>query len=361
MLKINSLQSFTLDFIRVFASQLVVIGHLLSFFHIGNEEMPYIQNTGVVMFFILSGLIISYTIFYKSQFGYSFKTFFIERFSRIYTGLIPSLLFILLVDSISRYLDYSLYSFTDAFNIKTFLGNLLMLQDYNYIGYYLNNIIPLDFKITSFGSARSLWTLAIEWWLYMFFGILYFYYRKNFSWRYLPLLLVLSIIPLWNLVGGRGNGLTIYWIFGLFITLYVFRKQEISKTLSLLSFILFILFAFIYMLFVEREAYNLHYAFFLSGAIFFLMLYQKDVHKQYNKKITKYVKCMASYSYTLYLIHYTIITFIISLNLPYDNILLAVMSFLVSNILALLLASVGEMKYRQVSDKIKIYGMNNVK
>ena len=48
------------------------------------------------------------------------------------------------------------YSFLD------FMGNVLMLQDYplllNYTG------------ITNFGTAHVLWTLAIEWWIYLAFG-----------------------------------------------------------------------------------------------------------------------------------------------------------------------------------------------
>jgi len=170
MLKINSIQSVSLDFIRLFAAQLVVLGHTLSFFHI-RDDMPYIQNSGVVIFFVLSGLIISYTVFFKSEINYSFKQFFIERFARIYTGLLPSLLFIALIDYVIRTQHPESYIYGDAYNIKTFIGNILMLQDYQYIGHYFVSYIPDSLQITSFGSGRPLWTLAIEWWLYMCFGI----------------------------------------------------------------------------------------------------------------------------------------------------------------------------------------------
>jgi len=354
MLKINSLQSITLDFIRLFAAQLVVAGHLFSFLKIGNG-MPYIQNTGVVLFFVLSGLIISYTVFYKSQIEYSFKSFFIERFSRIYTGLLPSLIFIFLLDSLMIYLNPLDYSFMDEFDIKTFIGNLLMLQDYNYIGHFFNQYIPVEYKITSFGSGKPLWTLAIEWWLYMLFGVLYFFYKKSFSWKYFPILLLLSIIPLWNLIHGRGHGLSIYWIFGLLITLFIFKKQQIPKLLALFSSILLFFSAIIYMLIVERVAYNLHYVFFLAGSLAFLLLYQQDSQKKYIGKFSKLIKYLASYSFTLYLIHYSVIIFVLSLNLEYNKLTLFLGSFVLSNILALLLASIGEMKYRKVALKIKNY------
>jgi len=355
MLKINPIQSVTLDFIRLFAAQLVVVGHLLSFLQIGGS-MPYIQNTGVVIFFILSGLIISYTVFQKSQDGYSFKSFFIERSARIYTGLLSSLIFIFLIDSLMIYLNAETYSFTNAFNLKTFIGNVFMLQDYNHIGHFLNQYISSEYKITSFGSGRPLWTLAVEWWLYMFFGVIYFFYRKHFSWKYLPILIFLSIVPLWNLIYGRGLGLSIYWVFGVIITLLVFKRQSIPRLLSLSASILFFFVALAYIAVVERMAYNLHYVFFLSGALFFLLLYLQDSKKKIGVGMfPKTIKYVASYSFTLYLIHYSIITFILSLGLEYSKIVLFVGSFIISNILALMLASLGEMKYRQVASKIKSY------
>lgn len=172
MLKINSIQSLTLDIIRVFAAQIVLFGYAISFFCI-NSTMPYIQNMGVVIFFILSGLIISYILIHKSKEGYSFKEFFIERFARIYSGLIPSLIFIAIIDGIIQLYNPDYYKYSD-YDIKTFFANIFMLQDY-YVGHYFEQLVPDSFKITSFGSGRPLWTLAIEWWIYMFMGLIYFF------------------------------------------------------------------------------------------------------------------------------------------------------------------------------------------
>lgn len=350
MLKINPIQSLSLDFIRFFAVQAVLIGHSISFFNI-SKNTPYIQNMGVVLFFVLSGLIISYTVFYKSQGGYSFRIFFLERFARIYTGLIPSLLFILLIDFVMKYSNSSHYIYENAYNIKTFIGNIFMLQDYQYIGHYFISLIPEQFHITSFGSGRPLWTLAIEWWLYMCFGLLYFVYRKSFSWKYFPLLLLVSIVPLWNLIHGRGHGLTIYWIFGIIITLFVFKKQYFSKSLSLFFTLLFLLCSIIVLLY-EEKAYSVKFVFFIAGFMFFMLLYQQNIDKKFYN-IKRIIQFGAGYSFTLYLIHYSIIEFIISLDMQYNKYILAMSSVVIANVIAAFVASKTEMKYKVVANILK--------
>ena len=53
------------------------------------------QNLGVVVFFLLSGLLIPYTVVRnKNRGGYSWGHFFIDRFARIYSGYLPGLIVI---------------------------------------------------------------------------------------------------------------------------------------------------------------------------------------------------------------------------------------------------------------------------
>lgn len=214
MQKMNYTQSISLDMLRVFAVQLVLIGHALSYFNI--IQAPFIQNSAVVLFFILSGTVISYSTFYKKHLDnkYSFTEYFIDRFSRIFTALVPSLIFILIVDLIQiYYIKNQDYRYFNALDFKTAIGNLFMLQDYPIFAIF-NKIFGTDIFLTSFASGRPLWTLAVEWWLYMAFGLIFFHYTKQFSIKHIPLLLFFLVVPLYNSFYGRGDSLTLFWMGG---------------------------------------------------------------------------------------------------------------------------------------------------
>jgi peptidoglycan/LPS O-acetylase OafA/YrhL len=205
--KISAESSALLDFIRGGAAQLVVFGHGISFSGIApylqQPYFPYVQNVAVLVFFILSGFVISYSLSGKStRKNYKYFDYLVDRSARIYTTFIPALTFVLFIDLFSIYLNGELYQYWGAFDVKTFAGNLFMLQDFP------------GLPITSFGSARPFWTLAIEWWIYLFVGAVFFFLTKKKSMALIPVIAVFSVVPLYNLVGGRGDGLFLYWIFG---------------------------------------------------------------------------------------------------------------------------------------------------
>lgn len=98
--------SVTLDLLRAVAAQMVCVGHGISFFMPAwrPSELPLMQNVGVLIFFVLSGTLITFTLIERSKDpSYGFGTFFLERFARIYSGLIPALLFVVVLDGIVIY------------------------------------------------------------------------------------------------------------------------------------------------------------------------------------------------------------------------------------------------------------------
>lgn len=100
-MKLQPASSVLLDLIRGVSAQLVVIGHLLSFYKVyGYKEdggQFIIQNFGVVVFFILSGFLIAYSVNGKNP-DYGFKEYFIDRASRIFIAFLPALVVIALLD-----------------------------------------------------------------------------------------------------------------------------------------------------------------------------------------------------------------------------------------------------------------------
>jgi len=344
----NYTQSISLDMLRVFAVQLVLVGHALSYFGL-IQLNGAIQNTAVVLFFILSGTVISYSVFYKKYIddNYSFKEYFIDRFSRIFTALVPSLIFILLMDLIQiYYIENKNYGYFNALNLKTVIGNLFMLQDYP-IFLVLNKVFGIDIFLTSFASGRPLWTLAIEWWLYMAFGLIFFYYIKQFSIKCIPLLLIFLVVPLYNSFYGRGDSLTIFWMGGVIMTIMIFKHNIVaSKSLSL-SFMLILPLLIILRLYIKHKAYDLVYATLIIFFIYFYLSFSSTINYK-SEKLKRIVHFFASYAFTLYLIHYSILDFIHFFLDKNNAIKLLVIYIIISNLLAFTLAYFTEMKYKKV-------------
>ncbi|WP_192900812.1 acyltransferase family protein [Photorhabdus luminescens] len=352
-------ESLYLDLVRVIASQLVLVGHAISYFSLfeclHEPNFPWMQNISVVIFFILSGFVITYSINIKNKDGkYTFKLFFIDRFSRIYSGFVPAIIFIVLLDYTTILINSSGYHYFSAFNMSTFFSNLLMLQDFpiNNINIFkiFEPIATVDIP-TSFGSARVLWTISIEWWIYMFFGFVYFLFmnKEKFKFTYAFLFLISIVVFLSNLFDGRGNALAIFWLLGMFGCVVYPKYKETIKDVGIKAFISFIfLFLCINRQFSVISGYDSYFAFYL----FLLMLSLLDLSNNINIcKFKSIIKILASYSFSLYLIHYSILDFIANNFSGLSGIEKFFVGFFSSNLLAFIISRFSEVKLtRKVKD-----------
>ncbi len=343
----NQYQSLYLDILRVIAAQLVVVGHSIAFFYT-TPKYHFIQETSVLVFFILSGLVISYSVKVKlfRDKHYNFKAFLIERFSRIYSGLVPSLLFILLIDLIHIYYFSFPYNPKYDFTISSFFGNLFMLQNYP----YLHNIV----SIGPFGSARTLWSLSIEWWFYMAYGITIFYFYKQFLFNKIIYFLLLLVVPIYYILGGTGNGLTAYWIMGVMVMVLSFENNIVLNHRSSSFFSLLFMILGTIWIYEKSLAYHPIFAFILGAFIFFSLnlLAQIQINMDISK-LKKVVHFFAAYSLTLYLIHYSLLDLMRNFMNSENKLTIMIFSILLSNILACCLALKTEMRYKELALYLK--------
>ncbi|MBL7936216.1 MAG: acyltransferase family protein, partial [Bacteroidia bacterium] len=102
MLKITQTNSIILNFIRFLCSQGVVLGHLMHFFNFKNSFFNGIASYCVLLFFILSGFLISYSLSsnLNKNSNYNFRVFFVDRFFRIYPPFVAALILVLFLDII---------------------------------------------------------------------------------------------------------------------------------------------------------------------------------------------------------------------------------------------------------------------
>lgn len=284
------------------------------------------ENIAVVVFFLLSGLLIPMSVAAKRQRGpYRFTNYLRVRFSRIYGVFLPALLLVLILDGLTIWLNPSAYRYYSAFNLKTFFTNLFMLQ---------------YFPSVPFGSGRPFWSLPLWWWTYLGFGWLVL--GKPKFWAVFAL-----AIPLYSLFFGRGQGLVLVWLMGAIIYYLLAGKflARVSQQLSLLFSLILLILAAIRVNHTLLE-YEIIFELLLAGGIGFLLNYFQTAKVKVNEKVSKITRFFAGYSLTLYLTHFTINEFILSLSGRKSSLLLFILVWIICNLTAVIIAAFTEKKVR---------------
>lgn len=315
-----------LHVLRIGAAWMVLLGHSFSFYHMtpfkDQSYFPYIQNIGVVILFELSGFLTVYSLYNKNRsHDYTFKSYVKQRACRIGRGYIPALFLILLVDFVSILINGDNYRYYDEFTIRNFLGNVLMLQNIPVAGAY----------VTTFGSGRPLWTLSIEWWIYMAFGSIFLILanKRKVAWKELLFLGIALVTPLHNLTGGRGNGLTACFLLGVF-AYFVYDKLQIKHNFFAVAVaIAFLLVIGIY----KKEAYSM--MFFMS--VFLVLITLLNWGRNKEGRNCKVISFLSGYTFMLYLIHYSIIDFILRWDIPVGNVCKIFLGIILSNVAAVIM------------------------
>ena len=327
--------SVMLDLLRAVAAQAVCIGHAVNFFmwQWRPTHFPLMQNVGVLLFFILSGFLIAHTLAQRSDDpSYSFGHFVIDRFARIYSGLLPALAFVLMLDSIIGQRD----------RLLTLFANVLMNEGYRGI---FPNALPRE----AFGSAPQLWTLAVEWHIYLFVGAAFFILkRRGTLWILIPALLFFGQTPVRYIVGGYqrdgiGEGLFSLWLGGALLY-FAAGRLKLSRWLALTLTCIGTA-AFIQMTTPGAE-YNLFAYPCLLCAFFGLVMLTQQINMMAPFAGT--IRFFADYSFSLYLSHHTVM-YAIATTWPESGAAGLLWSIVLSNCVGVALAYVGEKHHKQIS------------
>ena len=164
-------KSFLLDFIRSTAALVVLVTHVLYFSHLtGIQQTPhwdaYVRHghAAVAVFFVLSGYVIAFSVerSLEKKPGYGFRTYFLDRWSRIYSVLVPALAITALLDAVGQtisaryYLDPALVPQRHYF-LRLATGLLCLQGVHGYRG--------------NFGTNTALWSIGYEWAFYLWYGV----------------------------------------------------------------------------------------------------------------------------------------------------------------------------------------------
>ena len=202
-----------LDLLRALAASLVLFEHAGDIFGV-RVGFPA-GLIGVSIFFILSGfLILQSSLARVARPGPYFTPYMIDRFARVFTAYVPALILVAAVNAVADLGHWGQGGLSTG--PAAFLGNLLLLQNYP-VFQEMHRIAGASFYIRPYNTAEPFWTIPIEFWIYVVFGLAFFGLmlreRLGLLW---PACLALVAVPVvvWNAAAGGGNGLSLVWLAG---------------------------------------------------------------------------------------------------------------------------------------------------
>lgn len=307
---------FWFDAIRGISALMVCAGHLRAVMFCDNGDIesrafwnaPFYFVTGlghqaVMVFFVLSGFFVGGSVI-RSRQMFSWKSYSISRLSRLWTVLIPALLFTAVMDQAIGIAAPNVfkgdgYSATWASGpreglyssrVETFLGNAFFLQ-----------------TITTpvFGTNGPLWSLANEFWYYLLFPLIVSIFQPRLRMRSILFTISSIALAVWLPTAILFDGL----IWGLGVLVYCWKDKQIlkqapSQVLALAASGLIFLASLV----------NSKYALIpfdsdlLVGVCFSLFAWKLlDLKAPQMRPVSVAINWCSDVSYTLYLFHFPVV------------------------------------------------------
>ncbi|KEA64224.1 Acyltransferase [Marinobacterium lacunae] len=363
-LLISEKLSFRLDFLRGLAAQAVLLEHMLTSY---GYKGVYIGSFGVVVFFVISGFLIHLsTLSSALEHGFSMREYISRRFFRIFTLYIPVVIICFAIDIYCESIGLNRpEKVTENSTVQNFIGSFLMLQQ-NVISEFFSQLLGVDWlRLKPYGSARPLWTVAVEWWIYIAYGFLFsIIFVKKSPPRLVSFkggVFYFSLIVFsFNLISGIGHNLTFIWLLGALIAqIFYFNKNSFQVFWSGGFYSIFV---FAFMLFFMRILHMyLSPAFgiinpydFINVVVFslFFVLFITMPNGAFESGFfSSFSVFIGKISYSLYLTHFTIISIFFGFGYFDElNIYYFFMIYMVCNIVAAFLYYTIDQHYIRVRD-----------
>jgi peptidoglycan/LPS O-acetylase OafA/YrhL len=330
--------SVMLDFLRAAAAQMVCVGHALNFG--AGRTLTFAPSVGVLIFFILSGFVIAHTLDVKSRdHEYDLTTFGIERFARIYTAFLPAILMIALTDYLMQALHMPLVS-TDSTDLRTLVGNVTMRQG-----------LPSSWGVSTFGSAGQLTSVAVEFHIYFFVGAIFFLLRVRSILPCAIVAVLFSTMPLgyFSNIPDSDRSLFVIWLAG-FAVYYIAKSVRIEQRHASFAAVACVGMVWYWASHRTPNDYDLSNYPAISLAFLALVIFTQ-AFKAMPDAAVRAIRFAADYSFSLFLIHLTIIKVVL---LTGSGSLQIAGSILIANLVSIVFALTLEQRYRRVADYLKI-------
>lgn len=321
----QTLSAVHIDMVRGIAAILVMINHvriavikdthLVPNLQVWQKSLYFLTSLGpesVIVFFALSGYLVGSSVIQSiKDRRFSTLRYFIARFSRIYTVLIPSLLIGAALDFIGlKYFSHAL-----IYSIKDYnpMFQELVASALNYHTFYCNALNLQEMYCHTFGSNRPLWSLSSEWWYYMLFPVILIGIspHRNLVARILSLILATAILANLN---SRSLFLFPIWVMGSiipFIPPVKFRGAVFAGAVIGLVALLAACSLNIFKAYLEYfSSYGIGLA--VGLVIYLAASDHRNAHQGIYTMISRYT---SNVSYTLYATHMPLVTLLTAIYL----------------------------------------------
>jgi peptidoglycan/LPS O-acetylase OafA/YrhL len=312
--------SLYLDFIRFIAATFVFISHVPSFSGGWFWQLGGLGHEAVVIFFVLSGFVISYVVYEKKESALKYAS---NRLARIYSVAIPALLLTLFLYYVGKEINSSAF---DLINIRlkepvwTFVSAVFFINQ--------------SWVATPVFSNLPYWSLGYEVLYYIFFGI-FVYLRGN---NKIILVTILCLI--------MGPSIILYlpiWFAGVICFKYLkifkisFIRSLFLYLISLFGMAIFSLNAiqstinnymhsvlgndFYNMLLEPAEKFSSDYVLAIFVTLHIFSSYHLIINSNFfnvRKRLELIIREASSHTFSLYLFHLPMLYFI-SAALPYKH------------------------------------------
>jgi peptidoglycan/LPS O-acetylase OafA/YrhL len=309
-----------LDLIRGMAALAVLANHLRNLFFVNYPQVQHknvvltalyafaaLGHQCVIVFFVLSGFFVSASVLkYRTPEAWSARGYAINRLARLYVVFLPALLVTALADFIARQLPYGdLYFnhpvpdfgqviFAAQDNLKQFFGNLFFLQ---------------TITVRSFGSNGALWSLSNEFWYYAIWPLVFVAIAAGPRTR--RLIAAAAAVLLLILLPGSMSASFLIWLLGVVVLAAPFSARLLVRDRSRVTSLVLAIVFVIAILAGRRFYADFNFASDLLVGITFSVLLLTIVYSPRTKPTGKFyarsAHGLASFSYSLYAIHFPIL------------------------------------------------------
>ena len=316
----------TMNWLRGVAAVAVLLGHARGLFmqdfgQLENRSVLWkafyfvsaLGHEAVMVFFILSGFLVGSTVLAQIADGrWALGDYMSRRMTRLYVVLIPGLLLTAAWDAAGMRLFGTAGIYGGVINARYLtLPDVTVTQSW---GHFFGNVGFLQHLfIQSYGSNGPLWSLPYEFWAYLLFPFLVLAGRSDLS---TSKRLVYAVVTCGAIIcGGWKLGLYLgIWLIGAALALW-WRNVRVGATPTWAIICLWGLFALALLFGNATKAYGTYAEILLGLATAALLagtLARPDakVPTRAHRISERAAAGLAGFSYTLYVAHYPVLTFL---------------------------------------------------